>query len=351
VVVRNKTDSSIRVGPVTTAPSANLTAGVDTGAHVDANGTVAVPPRGAATVPMFMTGVLRPTPGKETLVVTVPLHWTIGHSTATGSLIATRDVEVDVWGESDLLKVLGVPSFLVLPGFLVLVTFGLLWKFRKPWRNAPQFSLSPMTPEFWLFGITLSGAFALVAPLVHIGNYLHNYDITDIAGVWLASIALPAVVYGVLTIVGAVADRSDDDHRRAITPLAGDDIITMLGRLAADHRPMPTTIRTIGEHDDRVFELRNDPADTSKVWVAPQAFIKWASAAAPTQAQATDEARLSALIAQPRPDVLAEFLEKYHTLGRLTGMRWDTAGTVAGPTLVDGKDLKNRFTGYLVATE
>ena len=351
VVVHNKTDSTIRVGPLAFASSHSLEAGVDAGARLDSGRTLTVPARSTVSVPLYLTGARQLAPGKETFVVTVPLAWTIGHVRATGDVILTRDVDVDVWGESDLLKAVGIPSFLLLPGFLMVVTFGFLWRLHKPWRAAGEFPLSGVTPEFWLFGVTLSGLFAVVASFFGVGNYLHHYDITDLAQVWLISIGVGLGAFLGVAAVGWWVDRSNAEHRRAITPTEGDGVIAVLERLARDKWPVPNTKRVIGDGNDQVFELRVDPTDTSRIWVAPQALVTWDPAAPPTNEQARDEARLPTLINQPDATVLAAFLRTYRDKRRITRIRWSTVDGHAGPWSVEAKDLSKSFRGYFVATE
>jgi hypothetical protein len=347
VVVRNKTDSTIAIGPVTTA-STEFSAGVDSSAHLGADHTASIAARSTASVPMYMTANSAAKSGKETLVVTVPVHWTVGHTPVTGTVVSTHDVDVGVWGESDLLRVLGIPSFLVLPGFLMLVTFGLLWKLHPPFKKAGAFSLSAMTPEFWLFGVTISGLFAIAATWTHVDAYLYRYSIGDVAQVWLLSIAIAAAVYGVWTGLGWLHDSNDAAHLHAITPLATDDARTVLRRLAADGRPIPTVERTVAT-TDQLFELRVDPADSSKVWVSPGALTKWLTDAA-NKAEADDRARLDDLRGGRDPTALADFLDKYVAALALS-VRWNTVGTNVGPALVDRKDVTGRFSAFFVDTE
>ena len=66
------------------------------------------------------------TPGKQTVVFDVEAEWTNGGHRYTRHLMVNKEVNVGVFFESDLLKALGVPSFLLLPGCLFLFTMQLL---------------------------------------------------------------------------------------------------------------------------------------------------------------------------------------------------------------------------------
>src|SRR5712692_9746939 len=133
--------------------------------------------------------------GNHLLVFTIQLEW---GDWQKRNLVATQNVKVGVLGESVLLQLLGVPSFLVLPGFLVLVMWGLLWTMglRKSKFDTGQFPLQfsqqPANPQFWVVAIT----FSMLILAVYIWFYpdFHRiYGLNDIVLIWLVS----AIVLGV----------------------------------------------------------------------------------------------------------------------------------------------------------
>src|SRR6266571_2406611 len=99
-------------------------------------------------------------PGRHLLVFTIQFLWGDEPKIQTRNLVATQEVKVGVLGESTVLQLLGIPSFLVLPGFLVLVMWGLLWTmgFRRSKFDTDQFPLQfsqqQTKPEFWVVAVT-----------------------------------------------------------------------------------------------------------------------------------------------------------------------------------------------------
>lgn len=137
-------------------------------------------------------------PGKHLLVFTIQFEWGDEPKIQKRNLVATQEVKVGVLGESTLLQLLGVPSFLVLPGFLVLVIWGLLWTMgvRKSKFDTGQFPLQfsqqPANPQFWVVAITFS-IIILAVYIKFYPDFLRIYGLDDIVVIWLVS----ALVLGV----------------------------------------------------------------------------------------------------------------------------------------------------------
>lgn len=77
-----------------------------------------------ALVPVDITVTELARTGKAPVAFDVELE----HGAMTGNVIATAAISLGVFGESELLPLLQVPSILVLPGALVLVALTLLWR-------------------------------------------------------------------------------------------------------------------------------------------------------------------------------------------------------------------------------
>jgi hypothetical protein len=116
-------------------------------------------------------------------------------------MTAVQTVTLGVVGESDLMKLLGIPSFLVLPGFLIVTTILVLYRLfsKKAYDN------KAVAPEFWLAAISLSiGLFFIYKPLTflltkmqilsHERDFLSGYGLTDLLVVWIISILIGIVI-------------------------------------------------------------------------------------------------------------------------------------------------------------
>jgi hypothetical protein len=134
----------------------------------------------------------RVNPGKQLLVFKVQVR-TDG---PWRTFLLTREVTVGVLGESEILKLLGVPSLLFLPGFLALTSFGLLWRFRVfrgPYAD-PNPPLSEKDPGFWVISIILSAILVGIFVAVR-HDFLQFYGLPDLLEIWLVSIGVGVVGY------------------------------------------------------------------------------------------------------------------------------------------------------------
>ncbi len=146
----------------------------------------------AETVTFSVTPKGRIRPGKQLLMLQVQIDTDHGKR----DFVVTRELSMGILGESEILKLLGVPSLLLLPGFLAVSTWLLLWRLKvmRPPGSDSQ-PLEEKSSGFWLISITLSlvisGIFRLQRP-----DFFSFYDLADLVFVWSASILLGLVVYG-----------------------------------------------------------------------------------------------------------------------------------------------------------
>ncbi|MBI2555913.1 MAG: hypothetical protein HYW13_00545 [Planctomycetes bacterium] len=223
------------------------------------------------TADITVTGAVQS--GKHLILFTVPLEWEKAGHVHMGNAVATHEVEVGIPGVSEILTLLGVPSFLVLPGFLMLVVAGQLWKLCMPSDKIEKFPFVVKSPEFWLLAITLSGAMAWVYPQAtrvlceRPRDYLKGYDLTDVVYIWATSILFGAVVMGVITCIWKL--KLWWKH-----PSEKDDPISLLKKL---HRqglgvcPSRVRVKDKGE----LFLL--EPWDPKKesFWVGSFIIVRW----------------------------------------------------------------------------
>lgn len=77
--------------------------------------------REKAIVPFDVSATDVVRPGKHLLAFEIELKWQEEGQKQESTLIASHEVDVGVFGESEILTLLGVPAFFLLPGFLLLV--------------------------------------------------------------------------------------------------------------------------------------------------------------------------------------------------------------------------------------
>ncbi|MCW3094900.1 MAG: hypothetical protein JWL77_518 [Chthonomonadaceae bacterium] len=165
--------------------------------------------------------------GKQLLVFSIPVTWTQGHQVQRRIRVVTQAVTVGVLGETGLLTLLAVPSFLVLPGFLFLGTLGLFQRLigsrRDDEKDADGTWPLKTVRDFWIVAITLSGlAIGLLGPW---WNLLDGYGFNDIVRVWCVAFLL-----GFLTYITYYA------WEQGITIKPGDAPLTVLEKLGRRHR-------------------------------------------------------------------------------------------------------------------
>ncbi len=211
-------------------------------------------------------------PGRYLLSFDVQLTWREANEQQRDNLVVTQEVNVGVFGESEILKLLGLPSFLLLPGFLIINTIGLLWnlKFLRFKTDVKKFPLEVNTPEFWLISITLSGLVAFGYILTG-HNYLESYGLKDIAYVWLFSVfalGLGGYILIMLTRNQYVKMRTPSQHDKPIT------IIKKLHRLNLNDFLERVNISDNSQQDG--FLITPPATSVEKIhWVIPPVALKY----------------------------------------------------------------------------
>jgi hypothetical protein len=179
-------------------------------------GSLLIPPRQSITIAIAVSTSCPVQPGNQLLVFQIGIQWQDEGQLQTGNLVAHQVVQVGVLGSSEILTLLGIPSFLFLPGFLALITIRLLWQLstKKP---AEDYPLKTLSPEFGLIAVSLSGIAAFLYPPItqwftHVRrDYLVRYDLSDIVHIWLASVGLAIAGY---FLVGACLNQQRSSVKR-----------------------------------------------------------------------------------------------------------------------------------------
>jgi hypothetical protein len=278
-------------------------------------------PRDVYVIPYRLAAKGPVVSGKQLLLFQAALQWQRGGRPASGSLVATQEVEVGVLGESEVLTALGVPTFLVLPGFLMIVTFSLLWRYA-PSRNLPKerkFQIEAKTAEFWLIAVSLSILTALAYPWItsKLGerrSYLGGYDLVDVVRVWTASIASAALFFLILVAIAArraAQAAKREAARNALIPAAGDAPVEILRKLQRQglkvQRPQ-VNVKIGGQGEpQRAFLLQANDG-RSRIWIGPAIGLWGGEQADPDLRRRIDE-QLDPE-GQGAPGALADLLEE-----------------------------------------
>lgn len=257
--------------------------------------TISLEPREVRSIPIAVRASDIVQPGKSVLLFDANLAWQAEGYTQSGTLTATHEVDVGVFGESQLLALLGLPAFFLVPGFLMLVTFRFFWtrvsvtKARTFVVEAP--SIQNATADFLLVSITLSLVMAWLYP--HISSqfwdvsrdYLQAYGLPDIYRVWFLSIGIGFAAY--LLIASAILvrqtwvqrsqQRRQQEVRRRL-PATSDDPAETVRKLARRdltlRRPAVTVTSDGGRRVYRLLDSGAEEESKETIWVAPRILIR-----------------------------------------------------------------------------
>ena len=202
-------------------------------------------------------------PGPHLIVVLANLAWPADTRMHTGSVTTSAQVNTSVWGESQILTLLGIPSLFVLPGFLALSAFYLLWRYGSPKTEIAVLAVT--SPQFWVLAITLSLlAVLFIYPVIASGRDITTgaYSLLDIGKIWFASL--------IVGVLAWVLSRAPDQWKLFWNvPASGDSPDTILEKLKRNdlnlQRPLATV--TIDGATEGAFVVYGE--DQPDVWVAP----------------------------------------------------------------------------------
>ncbi len=247
--------------------------------------------------------------GSYPLVLEVAVEDGAAGNLRQARLLATSEVQLQIQGISDVLKVLGVPTLFLLPGFLALVAFA---AFRTgDWENATK----PTNPAFWIIAVPFSMALSLLfTAVLGSGDLSQPFNLGDVAWVWLISLAIGTVAGCLVRIYQkSQARKSSERSKRDVA-----------GRTIGANDPALVVLETLGRLGTGWPPLWHD-------WAGHEGFLAGPDAADNRwlipQTQLTGE----------RPDSMAE--DRWRELQR----EFDTflAGSVTAESLAEA--LKGRF--------
>ncbi len=347
LVMENKHTSPLDVGPVTATGPSFVTFS-DTEAL-----TIAL--NESQSVTIVATAADRVQPGNQVLLFRVPIRWAESGTEHSASVIVSHQVDVGVFGESEILGILGtvgvgIPSFLLLPGFLILITLWVMWRvgvlrpgYTRPTLAADGIALAKM-PEFWASAITLSLLMAVLYPLFPGGrSYLESYGLRDIVNVWMISVfAVGVAGYLTVGLFFLVRRKTRDSNQRKqaaaqalVTPAAADDELETLAKLGRRSLPLRRPHWTIqdGGQSGLAFVVDGD-VNADPVWVAPAIHVSFT----PQTDPATQQTIMKHLQDDSDPEALRQALVPAIAAGKVT-VAFREVGSFRGPTQKPRSDL------------
>jgi hypothetical protein len=148
----------------------------------------------------------------------------------TVGVLATTAFAVDVFGESDILKAVGVPAFLVLPGVIILVAAWFLISRLSPWQPvAATGGVVETVTKTAILGVALSLVVAKIYPWLtgYKRDYLRAYGFLDFYYVFVYSFAI-AVAFWVIALIAYQVRRG---FRALFVPQPGDPPAALLRKI------------------------------------------------------------------------------------------------------------------------
>jgi hypothetical protein len=137
------------------------------------------------------------TPGNRKIALESNLRWNDRGCSYSATIVTPQDLTVGIFGQSDILTALGIPSLLLLPGFLIMGMVAVMWKAGVRFGSATvEFPYQLKSPEFWLFAVSLSFLAVLTGRYVFDRPYLNIYGLADLMWLWFLSVLLGGLVFG-----------------------------------------------------------------------------------------------------------------------------------------------------------
>jgi copper(I)-binding protein len=288
--------------------------------------------RSSGTAAITLKTADKVTPGKQTIIFDVEAAWDQGGHHTTRHVLVSKDVDVGVFFESEILKALGVPSFLLLPGCLFLFTMQLLLALGL-WgldRHSKPPDLPVTSPGFWIVAITFSSVFAWIYTRWTGNDYLTRYGARDLRNVWIWSIVIGFLFYSAIALV------TSWQRWQRVPSTKDDEIGTLLkmGRRGAEVYAKQVRFK-LQEVTLRAFLIEPIEDGQPKVWVAPAIQTTWGES---KEALAAQE-RVTRMIDERRTALeIGEALRAAKEQQHVT-VNWETTGSVPNPYHLNVQDI------------
>ena len=301
-------------------------------------------PQEAATLEYKVEGAEQVQSGKHTLVFVTELAWQRGNQVLQGTLTTSYRFSVGVLGESEILTVIGVPSFLLLPGFLLIIAFRF---FETRWYPKTANPLDLKSPEFWMLAVFLSGVAAFAYPYLTtwikwLGpprDYLAGYGLRDIMIVWSGSVIAGMLLWIMWYGGGSLRQRLIKWFVGRNMPNEKDNEIQTIQKLAANQMDLAldqVKIK-IGGAEQSVFMLERERANRTKIWIAPAIIYRHVS----DYFSPLYNEFITLLEQAINADKMAQIMREASETGELT-FTWEKTGLIQHPTEIETSAIVER---------
>ncbi len=222
--------------------------------------------------------------GKQYLIFEVPISWMEDGQLQTSNLVATQEIDVGIFGSSEILSLLGIPTLLVLPGFLVTATLLLLLKFFAS-QISTSLDITPITSKasdlgsivFWMAAISFSMIADFIYFLLTKIKIWVAYTLQDVIKIWFGSIVVPALLFFLVFGVIKLGMRIRELWLQRFIPAENDSPTTILRKLhnqgldlVCKYVPLK-----IGDEVRYVFLLEKEAPGKNDYWVSPAIVVRW----------------------------------------------------------------------------
>lgn len=301
-----------------------------------------VQPHATQEIPVDITIPNETRLGDWKMLASVTLRRGEGGDQRFGTLTVEQPVTVGVPGVSDVLRVLDLPSLLVVPGALVVAMWSILTVGAD--ANRPNW-LTWKSSGFWVVAVTISICMFGLARWFGV-DFLTAYNAEDVGALWLASVAGGGVSFfiykGALKGAKVFRIRLAEKERQAREPVKGDFPLPLLKKLHRANLPfyLQAFDRDGKSQKQQLFKLAFAAPD-GKAWVIPKLLV--------TRLGNGSEAaealkRISAENDKPN-DLGGLILELQQSQkGGLVELKWED-GEVTGPTLLPAGEIVNPASG------
>jgi hypothetical protein len=247
-------------------------------------GVFVVPAHEAVRVPIVIGVNGRAPAGTWQVHIAALLSRGVGASVQRASVAIAQKVSVGVPGVSDILKVLDVPSLLLIPGALVLGVWGLL---RSGAKAAGTGWLDWKSASFWIVSITLSIGIFYVTSKATSTDFSFAYTLEDVAKLWIGCVAAALVSFLIVSLAragyryhlarsAARASEAAERERRAREPLQTDKPADILAKITKANLSfyLRTAVLTKDSATQDVFLLDFSAQADGCVWSVPPMLLK-----------------------------------------------------------------------------
>ena len=329
LVINNKSDQEIRIGKLSSSGPTFIQI------EPELTGIQKVAPHDSLGLPVNIRVTDAVDPGKQLVLFRIPIEWGTGEQLQSASLVASQEFNIGVFGESEILTALGIPSFLILPGFLMLISYRMFSNLGREKKREEESSLKIGTsPQFWMIAITLSIFMALLYPAITglVGgvrrNYLGSYGLNDVVRVWFISIIFGALACGVVYSFRRL-------QARYYTPSENDNPIKIIKKLRWQRLSihLPTVEVKRGQENMSVFRIQARKGNQKTFWVAPYIDLSWREGV-------DSNFKGNVALQMERGKSISDLIDSLEQEDKLT-LQWDKTGIITQPYFIS----EDEFTG------